>query len=121
MRTQTDRRTEHFNRRSAAMGRPRNRHWPPRNANTVNTVKYCTDGKSDSTAGLHAAALNTGVLSVVFTQYEHAPHNCSYKPCFSPVNVTITSTVLSVALAFFTQQFICENIFNLRHSMILRW
>jgi hypothetical protein len=29
--------------------------------------------------------------------------------------------VLSVALAFFTQQFICDDIFNLRHSMLSRW
>jgi 2'-5' RNA ligase len=38
----------------------------------------------------------------------------------SRVNDTITSKVLNVALAFFTQQSICD-IFNLRHSMLSFW
>ena len=37
------------------------------------------------------------------------------------VHDTITFTVLFVALAFFTQQFICGDIFNLRHSMLSQW
>ena len=78
------------------------------------------DGNTRESPMAAAHATNLAAPLGYRPQYRNKTNTPHITVAISRVNDT-TSTVLSVALAFFTQQFICEDIFHLRHSMLSQW